>query len=179
MQGRDLPTTAAFPVLAARDQGKVFYDISDSTKSNLSLQVALYFNAWFLPLWFLTMLIGLDAKYDRLTDLYKAATLLTFLFTSTLECLRLYLGYLGNLMERIPELASFWLTSALIQLPLQLFLLTGQQIESRPIEMAVGICMLFFLVAEILCGTAALRNAARRHAKRFYIAQVYGINMES
>ena len=35
------------------------------------------------------------------------------------QVVRLYLGYLGNLGERVPELAGFWLLTILLQLPMQ------------------------------------------------------------
>ena len=38
------------------------------------------------------------------------------------QVVRLYLGYLGNLGERVPELAGFWLLTILLQLPMQVIL---------------------------------------------------------
>ena len=39
--------------------------------------------------------------------------------TTIIEITRLYLGYLGNLTEKVPELAGFWLLTVLLQLPMQ------------------------------------------------------------
>ena len=36
-----------------------------------------------------------------------------------MQVVRLYLGYLGNLGEKVPELAGFWLLTILLQLPMQ------------------------------------------------------------
>lgn len=43
-------------------------------------------------------------------------------------------------------------------------------------ERIVNSLMIFFLTIEIIAGTVALKNSADHHAKRFYIAQLYGIN---
>ena len=42
------------------------------------------------------------------------------------QVVRLYLGYLGNLGERVPELAGFWLLTILLQLPMQVFIKAAQ-----------------------------------------------------
>ncbi|KAI4500869.1 hypothetical protein M0802_004080 [Mischocyttarus mexicanus] len=164
-----------FPGLAYHDRKKEFYDIGNQIQSSLPLQMALYFNVHFLPIWFFIGVISLDYKYFQLTDVYKFITVAVFLLISVLECTRLYLGYLGNLDEKIPELASFWLISTLIQFPLELFLLLDSRTMLNFIEQIVNSVMVFFLSIEIIFGTIALKNSAYHHAKRFYIAQLYEI----
>ncbi|XP_015181117.1 PREDICTED: transmembrane protein 17B-like isoform X2 [Polistes dominula] len=146
-----------FPGLAYHDRKKEFYDIGNQIQSSLPLQMALYFN------------------YFQLTDVYKFITVAVFLLISVLECTRLYLGYLGNLDEKIPELASFWLISTLIQFPLELFILLDSRTMLNFTEQIINSVMIFFLSIEIIFGTIALKNSAYHHAKRFYIAQLYGI----
>lgn len=73
-------------------------------------------------------------------------------------------------------MASFWLISTLIQLPLELFLLLDGRTMLLLGERIVNSLMIFFLTIEIIAGTVALKNSADHHAKRFYIAQLYGIN---
>ncbi|KAK2583316.1 hypothetical protein KPH14_009318 [Odynerus spinipes] len=165
-----------FPGLAYHDRKKEFYDIGNQVQSSLPLQMALYFNVWLLPIWFFISIISLDSKYFQLTDVYKFITVAIFLLISILECTRLYLGYLGNLAEKIPELASFWLISTLIQLPLELFLLLDSRTMLQLSEKIVNSLMIIFLTIEIIAGTIALKNSANHHAKRFYIAQLYGID---
>lgn len=101
-------------------------------QANLPLQIALYFNVGIFPLWFIIIIVNLDAKvniikfslkfiyiyikyiafnnkgmlffmlqYYYLTDVYKVITIAVFIVISTLESLRLYLGYLGNLAEKV------------------------------------------------------------------------------
>ncbi|XP_046421804.1 transmembrane protein 17B-like isoform X2 [Neodiprion virginianus] len=114
--------------------------------------------------------------YHKLSDIYKFITVGVFVIVAVSECIRLYLGYLGNLAEKIPELACFWLISTLIQFPLQMFtLVDGRMLPGRG-EHVVNSVMLVFLLTEIITGTIALRNSANHHAKRFYLAQLYEID---
>lgn len=136
-----------------------------------------------------------------MTDVYKFITIAIFIVISVLESIRLYLGYLGNLAEKvvylnfkldwlkiginikniyistqIPELASFWLISTLIHFPLEMVLLFDSQTKSHVSETVANGIMMFLLVTEIVTATIALRNSANHHAKRFYVAQLYGID---
>lgn len=90
-----------FPGLAYYDRKKEFYDVGNHIQSNLPLQMALYFNVGIFPLWFAIIIVNLDAKYYYLTDVYKVITIAVFIVISTLESLRLYLGYLGNLAGKV------------------------------------------------------------------------------
>ncbi|XP_015605499.1 transmembrane protein 17B [Cephus cinctus] len=164
-----------FPGLAYHDRKKEFYDIEHHIKSSLPLQMALYFNIWLFVPWFLITVCCLDMKYYRLSDLYKFATITVFIVISVLECARLYLGYMGNLAEKIPELAGFWLISTLLQFPLEMFLILDGGTMPLLGEIVVNGIMLFLLVTEIITGTMALKHSADHHAKRFYLAQLYGI----
>ncbi|XP_011161462.2 transmembrane protein 17B-like [Solenopsis invicta] len=165
-----------FPGLAYYDRKKEFYDIGNQIQSNLPLQMALYFNVWTYPVWFFVTLVNLDAKYYYLTDVYKFITVAVFIVISVLEGIRLYLGYLGNLTEKIPELASFWLISTLIHFPLEMFLLFDSKTEPHLSETIINSIMAFLLVTEIITSTIALKKSADHHAKRFYVAQLYGID---
>ncbi|XP_066583569.1 transmembrane protein 17B-like isoform X2 [Prorops nasuta] len=186
-----------FPGLIYYDQKEKFYELGNQVRSNLPLQMALYFNVWVLPIWFIVLLIDIDDKvnfnfgallfnsdfmafnvfqYYYLSDAYKFITVAVFLVVSVLECARLYLGYKGNLQEKIPELASFWLLSTLIQFPLEIFLLLDNNTRFQIIRIAISGLMLSLLIIEIIAGTIALKTLADYHAKRFYVAQLYGIN---
>ncbi|GAB1865135.1 Transmembrane protein 17 [Camponotus japonicus] len=165
-----------FPGLAYYDRKKEFYDVGNQIQSNLPLQMALYFNVGIFPLWFVVIIVNLDAKYYYLTDVYKVITIAVFIVISTLESLRLYLGYLGNLAEKIPELASFWLISTLIHFPLEMFLLFDNKTIPHLSETIANGVMSLLLVIEIITATIALKQLANHHAKRFYIAQLYGID---
>ena len=91
---------------------------------------------------------------------------------SGIEILRLYLGYLGNLTEKIPEVAAFWMLSILLQLPMQIFLISSRQLLLSPIEYTVQGIMLIFLISQLFVGYFALRLAARHQAKKFHLLRL-------
>ena len=72
-------------------------------------------------------------KYHLLNYLYKFVLVTVIVAVIIIELVRLYLGYLGNLTEKVPELAGFWLLTILLQLPLQGFLLLNTDLILVPI----------------------------------------------
>jgi transmembrane protein 17 len=76
---------------------------------------------------------------------------------------------------QIPELASFWLISTLLQFPLQIFLVFDRNLKNELHEKIFNAMTLLFLLVEILIGTFVLKQLADRYAKNFYMAQIYGI----
>ncbi|XP_063243613.1 transmembrane protein 17-like isoform X1 [Bacillus rossius redtenbacheri] len=126
---------------------------------SLPLQMSLYFNIFFLPVWLITLIVILPVKYECLSDIYRFITVTVVVAVIVVECLRLYLGYLGNVSEQTPELAGFWLLSLLLQLPLQLFLTLNQRTAPQLVEVAVQLVMLALLLVQLVTGLAALGRA--------------------
>ncbi|XP_054275584.1 uncharacterized protein LOC128994811 [Macrosteles quadrilineatus] len=116
-----------FPVLGySINHSKGYYpnkSLGNEITSNFPLQIALFFNLAFLPVWLTTIGVMLPLKYCRLPDLYKIILVITLVAAITIEITRLYMGYLGNLTENIPGMPGFWMLSLLLQAPLQLLLL--------------------------------------------------------
>ncbi|KAM6051033.1 transmembrane protein 17B-like [Theristicus caerulescens] len=113
-------------------------------------------------------------QYHLLPQHYQFLLVAAFLILSLAEGCRLYLGYVGNLQEKVPELAGFLLLSFLIQLPLLLFLLTDSHVIRLPLEMAVHSLFLAFLVAEIVAAFLALKTMTKQLAAQFYLRQFEG-----
>ncbi|KDR21925.1 transmembrane protein 17-like [Zootermopsis nevadensis] len=141
------------------------------TVSNLPLQMSLYFNVIFFPVWLITVIIMLQLKYECLSHIYRFTVVTVLIAVIGIECLRLYMGYLGNLTEKIPELAGFWMLSLLLQLPLQLFLFVNEETVPLPIERAVQGVMLSFLAVQLVSGFVALRHASKHQAYHFHVMQ--------
>ncbi|XP_049661910.1 LOW QUALITY PROTEIN: transmembrane protein 17B-like [Accipiter gentilis] len=139
--------------------------------ASLPLQMMLYFNVYYFPVWCLAEGMMLQLKYHLLPWHYQFLLVTAFLILSLAEGSRLYLGYVGNLQEKVPELAGFLLLSFLIQLPLLLFLLTDSHIIRLPLEMAVHSLFLAFLVAEIVAAFLALKTMTKQLAAQFYLRQ--------
>ncbi|XP_056410230.1 transmembrane protein 17A-like, partial [Hyla sarda] len=106
-------------------------------------------------------------QYVLLPDYYKFILVTLLILMSVIEVIRLFLGYSGNLQEKVPELAGFWLLSILLQLPLLLFLLCDPGAEPLPLERASHGILTAFLLFQIPVSTLTLRKTTRRLAGRF------------
>uniref|UniRef100_A0A8C5S6D6 Transmembrane protein 17 n=1 Tax=Laticauda laticaudata TaxID=8630 RepID=A0A8C5S6D6_LATLA len=81
----------------------VFFSVSSDNEivSSLPLQMSLYFNLWFFPFWWASSIAMLQLKYSVLPDYYKFILVTSIILTSLIEVIRLYLGYMGNLQEKV------------------------------------------------------------------------------
>ncbi|XP_071756482.2 transmembrane protein 17B [Centroberyx gerrardi] len=139
--------------------------------SSLTLQMSLYFNMWFFPLWWISEVVMLDLKYPALPDYYKFILVTVLILMTLIEPIRLYLGYAGNLQEKVPELAGFWLLSILLQFPLILFQLFNEAILILPMERGVHIVLAMFILTQALSGFLALREMVRHTESQFHLRQ--------
>ena len=111
-------------------------------------------------------------QYEHLNYLYKFILVTILVATTIIEITRLYLGYLGNLGEKVPELAGFWLLTVLLQLPMQGFLLFNEDLVILPMERAANILMVIVVLLELVVGFIALRKITRHQAKKFHLHQL-------
>ncbi|XP_072272096.1 transmembrane protein 17B-like isoform X1 [Pyxicephalus adspersus] len=147
------------------------YHKGHEVMSSIPLQMALYFNVFFFPIWFMSEIIMLELKYFLLPGYYQFLLITAVTIITLIEILRLYLGYIGNLHEKVPELAGFLLLTLLIQMPLFLFLLTDEKILILPLEFAVRVIYVIFLNMELLVSFFVLRIMTRQLATQFYLHQ--------
>ncbi|CAI9557996.1 unnamed protein product [Staurois parvus] len=144
-------------------------NFSHEVLSSVPLQMALYFNVFFFPFWFISEVIMLELKYFLLPGYYQFLLVTAVTIITVIEILRLYLGYIGNLHEKVPELAGFLLLTFLIQMPLFLFLLTDEKILILPLELAVHVIYVIFLNMELLVSFFVLKIMTRQLATQFYL----------
>ncbi|XP_038607570.1 transmembrane protein 17 [Tachyglossus aculeatus] len=137
--------------------------------SSLPLQMSLYFNVYFFPFWWVCSVIMLQLKYPFLPDYYKFILVTVLILVTLIEVIRLYLGYMGNLQEKVPELAGFWLLSLLLQLPLILFQLFNEGLKILPLERAVHIIFTVFLAFQVIVAFLALKKMVNQLATRFHL----------
>ena len=69
--------------------------------SDLPLQMALFFNVCYFPAWLIISIVITTVKYDHLNYLYKFVLVTVLVAATVIEIIRLYLGYLGNLTEKV------------------------------------------------------------------------------
>ena len=66
--------------------------------------MAMFFNVCYFPVWLIISLTTTSIKYDSLNYLYKFILVTILVAVTIIETVRLYLGYLGNLTERVSYL---------------------------------------------------------------------------
>ncbi|XP_034025372.1 transmembrane protein 17A [Thalassophryne amazonica] len=139
--------------------------------SHLPLQMLLYFNVFYFPCWWFSAVFMLEVKFSYLLGYYQALLITAIILLTVTEVVRLYLGYVGNLKEKVPELAAFWVLSFMFQLPLLLFFLTDEGIIILPLERAVHGIYLLFLLTQILTSLLALKTMTRKLILLFHLRQ--------
>ena len=153
---------------------KSFFEhrLGNEIVSDLSLQMCLFFNVCYFPFWLIVDVIVAVDKYEHLNYLYKFILVTVLIAAVFIEVTRLYLGYLGNLTEKVPELAGFWLLTVLLQFPLQCFLFLNSDLILLPLERAANAVMVALIVAELMTGFIALKKITRHQAKKFHLMQL-------
>ncbi|XP_066036442.1 transmembrane protein 17 [Chamaea fasciata] len=141
--------------------------------SSLPLQMSLYFNVYFFPFWWLVTVAILYLKYAALSDYYKFILVTIMILVSLTELIRLYLGYVGNLLEKVPELAGFWLLTLLPQLPVILFLLFNEGLQIHALERAFHIIFAAFLSFQVVAAFFTLRRMVNTLASRFRLTEFH------
>ncbi|XP_071179889.1 transmembrane protein 17-like [Mytilus galloprovincialis] len=139
--------------------------------TNLPLQMALFFNIFYAPFWLTATLVTFEVKFSYLSTLYLILLIAIYVVFTIMEVVRLYVGFVGNLAERVPELAGSWLLTVLIQLPLILLLLFNTQPLLLPFERAVHIVEALFIVFEAICGYFAIRTMVNYQVTKFHLKQ--------
>ncbi|KAJ3017231.1 Transmembrane protein 17 [Thoreauomyces humboldtii] len=131
--------------------------------SDVILQGMMFLNVWImLPAWVVAM-IGSGASSSP-----GAAIIILWVVFAFIEAVRLFLGYRGNLLERVPELAGLVLLTVCPQMILAIFFAarTGNGLQ-------IGFNAAYVLLALGPQGAAAC-FAARRFVKaqttRFFLA---------
>ncbi|KAK7088258.1 transmembrane protein 17B-like [Littorina saxatilis] len=166
-------TDVLFPVSKnARDpQQHQMLKTGNEYVTNLPLQMLIYFNVFFSPLWFIASIVMLEAKFSYLTQLYQIVLVSVYIVYTLIELVRLYLGFVGNLMERVPELAGFWLLTMILQFPLILLLLLNDDALLLPLERAVHIIKALFVVSEVIVGYFAIRVMVNYQVTKYHLQQ--------
>uniref|UniRef100_A0A3B3BX50 Zgc:112294 n=1 Tax=Oryzias melastigma TaxID=30732 RepID=A0A3B3BX50_ORYME len=139
--------------------------------SHLPLQMLLYFNLFYFPCWWISAVFMLETKFYHLAGYYQALLITGLVLVTIIEVIRLYLGYVGNLEEKVPALAAFWLLSFTFQLPVLLFFMTDEGTIILPLERAIHSVYLLFLLAQILTSFMALRTMTQKLTLLFYLRQ--------
>ena len=140
--------------------------------SSLPLQKALYYNAYYAPVYVLANVAITAYKLGSLecSSVARIALPLCVIIFTVTEAVRLQLGYAGNLRERVPELSAFWLLTLFPALLPVLYLTFIQRAvgDNLMIDLAIGIPMVALLLAELTFALQAARTFIRVQTRAFY-----------
>ncbi|CAF0980709.1 unnamed protein product [Rotaria magnacalcarata] len=143
--------------------------------SSLPLQMLLYFNVCFFPCWLFSLTFVLPVLTLNGDNNPIILMVFAFVFKAIIEFIRLYLGYTGNLAERMPELTAFCLLTIIFQIPLSIFLLIYPLIAPLTVQLSlifsVEIIYIAFLVLEAVFGIYAVRIMVTAQSSRFHYRQ--------
>uniref|UniRef100_H2YCW2 Transmembrane protein 17 n=1 Tax=Ciona savignyi TaxID=51511 RepID=H2YCW2_CIOSA len=143
----------------------------NTVSTNLPLQMAMYFNAFFFPWWIISICVMLTIKYTYLDPTYRVILIAILVIFSLVEGIRLFLGFVGNLQEKVPELFGFLLLTIVPQVPFLLFLLLNEFTIILPLERAVHIVQAVLLLIELISGSVAAKAITRQQATKFHLQQ--------
>eukprot|EP01136_Pigoraptor_vietnamica_P035285 Opistho-1_new@9179 len=124
---------------------------------------------FYFPFWLAASIVSLDSKYDAIKSNYKYAPIVIYIIMTLVEPIRIYLGYCGNLLEKVPQLAGYWILTLFIQLPLCLVLLLNNQFFVLPLEYAVNIPLSVMLGAQAFLGYFAILIMSRMQSAVYQI----------
>ncbi|XP_059177427.1 transmembrane protein 17B-like [Physella acuta] len=165
-------TDLLFPVNKGKDElRQQIIRKTHAYVTNLPLQMLLYFNCFYFPFWYIGSLVILDLKWQKLDELYRIVLVAVYIVYFIIEVVRLYLGYLGNLMERVPELAGSWLLTLLLTTPLILLLLVNDNARVLPLERALHIVMVIMVILEVFTGYFAIRSMVNYQVTKYHLQQ--------
>ncbi|XGW18796.1 hypothetical protein V3C99_002970 [Haemonchus contortus] len=135
--------------------------------SSLPLQVAVHLNICLAPFLFIAEICCLAVKYSYLSVTYKVILVAVLLVYVLVEVIRLFLGIVGNLGEKIPALSGFWTLSMVLQLPIVLFLLLNPAAIPVPFEIIMLSIHFVFLIVEIVTSFLTMKVMSAQQIKLF------------
>ncbi|OQS06751.1 hypothetical protein THRCLA_01216, partial [Thraustotheca clavata] len=137
--------------------------------ANLPLQMLLYYNMCFnlftFPIW-IAIVYHKMINIVYTSSISKYAEICCFCIYVPTECIRIYLGYSGNLLEKVPHLVGFSFLCILPQFPC-LIVSTLATEHNLPFEEIIGILNLFLLLGQTYHAYYACRAAIRRQTAIF------------
>ncbi|XP_066942787.1 transmembrane protein 17B-like isoform X2 [Macrobrachium rosenbergii] len=140
--------------------------------SSLPLQIVLFFSALFFPFWLISSLTMFSVKFYCISGLHQFVLIAIYIAVPLIEVIRVYIGNIGNLEEKVPELAGSWLLTLLLQLPLLMFLLVVPGTMSLPMDYAVNSVYLLFILLHLAFGYKAVNGISSHQAKLYHMFMI-------
>ena len=148
------------------------YQIAASTP----LQMMLYFCVPFSFVWAVSnqLLFYWKARTFEVPLVVAVISPMMFWVWVLLEPIRLLLGYVGNLRERVAWLGGFWVLTIFPQIGVHVYFLFGQQIVwfNLPIETALSVIYIVICAAQLLVGYSSIRRLVSKAMADFHLRPV-------
>uniref|UniRef100_S4RTZ5 Uncharacterized protein n=1 Tax=Petromyzon marinus TaxID=7757 RepID=S4RTZ5_PETMA len=147
-------------------------DVCTVVVSSLPLQMSLYFSAFYYPCWVTSEAVMLATKTNVLATHYAVVLTTVLVFMAVIEMSRLYLGYAGNLGEKVPAAAASCCSSLLLLAPLALLSHFSQGRDTVPLHGAqVGVLsvLALLLATQLVLAFTTLRCMTARRATHFHV----------
>ncbi|KAJ1454033.1 hypothetical protein M885DRAFT_618524 [Pelagophyceae sp. CCMP2097] len=138
-------------------------------KSSLWLQIAMYYQAMFSFLYFVVTggcLLNKLYNYE-ISYVIQLLACPIFLLWSFTEVVRVGLGYVGNLTERVPMISAFLLLTIFPQFVAVMFF-TFLSVPIFPFDTAAGGIMIIMLLVELVIGRITLNLLIKRQTAQFF-----------
>ena len=96
----------------------------------------------------------------------KKVSISTMCVWSVFEAVRLYYGISGNMMEKVPELATYVLITIFPQMPFMIYFAYVQPVLF-PVDPVLGTFMLVALTVQVYFGLQSIRQQIRSQTSQF------------
>lgn len=130
---------------------------------SLPLQVTLHFNALFS---FMFLIVVGSCSLVKVLYYNKKVSVSTMSVWTVFELVRLYYGISGNMMEKVPELATYVLLTIFPQMPFMIYFAYVQPVLF-PVDPILGTFMLLYLVVQVYFGMITIRSQIRSQTSKF------------
>lgn len=134
--------------------------------SSFWLQVLLYFNVYFSGFFVVLTLVEMVYKATLPASPALTTPILMFVAWFAFEFGRLWLGYRGNLSEKVPHLAAFFFLSVFPQCVLVIYFVALQK-PLYTLDRIIGIIYAVFLLLELIVGYYAVGVVINAQTRRF------------
>ena len=135
--------------------------------SDVTLQMLLSNHVLFSAAWWVATVLSTFVKTNGARKDFDDIRPVMLAIWTVFEPCRLYIGYAGNLQEKVPLLWGFVALSLVVSLPLAAYFWFGQE-QVQPFDQALNTVSFIMLVAECFAGVNGARKTLLEQNLAFF-----------
>lgn len=135
--------------------------------SDVTLQMFLANRVWFSACWWIATVVSTLVKTNGAYEDFDDIRPVMLAVWSVFEPCRLYVGYAGNLREKVPLVWGFVALSAAVSLPISLYFRFGQK-QVQPFDKALHTVSILLIVFECVAGVRGARKVLTQQNLAFF-----------